>query len=67
MGREFIEGNEAIARGSMKAKCDFVAGYPITPASSILHYMLDMVPEAGGTAISVSTRGKSGSPGAAPE
>jgi len=51
LGKEFIEGNEAIARGSMKAKCDFFAGYPITPASSILHYMLDMVPSAGGTAI----------------
>jgi len=35
----------------MKAKCDFFAGYPITPASSILHYMLDLVPAEGGTAI----------------
>lgn len=51
MGFEFIEGNEAIARGAMKAKCDFFASYPITPASSILHYMLQMVPEAGGLAI----------------
>jgi len=51
MGYEFIEGNEAIARGAMKAGCDFFAGYPITPASSILHYMLDLVPEVGGTAI----------------
>lgn len=51
MGREFLEGNEAIARGCMKAKCDFFAGYPITPASSILHYMLEMVPAIGGTAI----------------
>jgi 2-oxoglutarate ferredoxin oxidoreductase subunit alpha len=51
MGREFLEGNEAIARGCMKAKCDFFAGYPITPASSILHYMLELVPQAGGTAI----------------
>ena len=51
MGREFLEGNEAIARGAMKAKCDFFAGYPITPASSILHYMLEMVPAIGGTAI----------------
>jgi len=51
MGREFLEGNEAIARGAMKAGCDFFAGYPITPASSILHYMLDLVPRAGGMAI----------------
>ncbi len=51
MGYEFIEGNYAIARAAMKAGCDFFAGYPITPASSILHYMLDLVPEVGGTAI----------------
>ena len=51
MGRLFIEGNEAVARGAMKAGCDFFASYPITPASSILHYMLQWVPEAGGTAI----------------
>ncbi len=51
MGREFLEGNEAIARAAMKAKCDFFAGYPITPASSILHYMLELVPAIGGTAI----------------
>jgi 2-oxoglutarate ferredoxin oxidoreductase subunit alpha len=51
MGREFLEGNEAIARGAMRARCDFFAGYPITPASSILHHMLELVPEIGGTAI----------------
>ena len=51
MGREFLEGNEALSLGCMKARCDFFAGYPITPASSILHYMLDFVPVAGGTAI----------------
>jgi len=51
MGLEFIEGNEAIARAAMKSGCDFFAGYPITPASSILHYMNEFVPEAGGTVI----------------
>ncbi|MCX6647722.1 MAG: pyruvate flavodoxin/ferredoxin oxidoreductase [bacterium] len=51
MGYEFIEGNEAIARGAMRAGCDFFASYPITPASSILHYMNDFVPEAGGLVI----------------
>jgi 2-oxoglutarate ferredoxin oxidoreductase subunit alpha len=51
MGREFLEGNEAIARGALKAGCDFFAGYPITPASSILHQMLELVPASGGTAI----------------
>lgn len=51
MGYEFVEGNMAIARGAMKAGCNFFASYPITPASSILHYMQVLVPEAGGTAI----------------
>ncbi len=34
--REFITGNQAIVRGALRAGCDFFAGYPITPASSIL-------------------------------
>jgi 2-oxoglutarate ferredoxin oxidoreductase subunit alpha len=51
MGSEFIEGNEAVARGAMKAKCNFFASYPITPASSILHYMNEFVPEVGGLVI----------------
>ncbi|MGD9202146.1 MAG: 2-oxoacid:acceptor oxidoreductase subunit alpha [Chitinispirillia bacterium] len=51
MGREFLEGNEAIARAAIKAKCDFFAGYPITPSSSILHYMLKWIPDNGGLAI----------------
>ncbi|MBU1022646.1 pyruvate flavodoxin/ferredoxin oxidoreductase [bacterium] len=51
MGLEFIEGNEAVARGAIKAGCNFFASYPITPASSILHHMQVLVPEIGGTAI----------------
>jgi len=51
MGYEFIEGNEAIARGACAAGCDFFAGYPITPASSILHYMMELTPQNGGLAI----------------
>ena len=51
MGFEFIEGNEAIARGAMRAKCDFFASYPITPATSISGYMLRALPAVGGIAI----------------
>jgi 2-oxoglutarate ferredoxin oxidoreductase subunit alpha len=51
MALEFLEGNEAIARGAMKANCNFFAGYPITPSSSILQYMLNMLPASGGIAI----------------
>ena len=51
MALEFLEGNEAIARGAMKANCNFFAGYPITPSSSVLHYMQGMMPAVGGVAI----------------
>lgn len=34
--REFLTGNQTIVRGALRAGCDYVAGYPITPASSIL-------------------------------
>ena len=51
MAMEFIEGNEAIARAAVEAGCGFFAGYPITPASSLLHYMLDLLPPAGGVAL----------------
>lgn len=51
MALEFLDGNEAVARAAMRAGCGFFAGYPITPASSILHYMLDLLPPSGGVAI----------------
>jgi 2-oxoglutarate ferredoxin oxidoreductase subunit alpha len=51
MALEFIEGNEAIARGALKAGCRFFAGYPITPASTILQYMLELLPHEGGVAL----------------
>lgn len=51
MGVEFIEGNEAIARAAVKAGCNFFAGYPITPASTILTHMLHLLPPRGGVAI----------------
>ena len=51
MGKEFLEGNEAIARAAIEAGCDFFAGYPITPSSTILHYMLDWLPQKGGMGI----------------
>jgi 2-oxoglutarate ferredoxin oxidoreductase subunit alpha len=51
MALEFIEGNEAIARGALRANCNFFAGYPITPSTSVLQYMLDMLPHHDGIAI----------------
>lgn len=48
MGTIFVDGNEAVARAAMVAGCDFYAGYPITPATSIFHHMLDLLPPNGG-------------------
>ncbi|MDH3475358.1 MAG: 2-oxoacid:acceptor oxidoreductase subunit alpha, partial [Rhodospirillales bacterium] len=48
---EFLEGNEAVVRGALQAKCDFFAGYPITPSSTILQYMLELMPQVGGVGI----------------
>lgn len=45
---EFIDGNEAIARGAIDAGCDFFAGYPITPATSILLHLARELPKTGG-------------------
>jgi 2-oxoglutarate/2-oxoacid ferredoxin oxidoreductase subunit alpha len=49
--KEFIDGNTAIARAALDAGCDFFAGYPITPATSILLYMTRELPKVGGIAI----------------
>lgn len=44
----FMEGNEAIALGAMAAGCNFFAGYPITPATTIFNTMLKLLPPEGG-------------------
>jgi 2-oxoglutarate ferredoxin oxidoreductase subunit alpha len=49
--RELVDGATAIVRGALDAGCTFFAGYPITPASSILAAMLRELPKAGGVAI----------------
>jgi 2-oxoglutarate ferredoxin oxidoreductase subunit alpha len=38
-GRMLLTGNDAICIGAIKAGCKFYAAYPMTPASSILHFM----------------------------
>lgn len=37
--RPFITGNEAFCLGALAAGCKFYSAYPMTPASSILHWM----------------------------
>jgi len=48
MERTLLEGNEAIGRAAMAAGCDFFAGYPITPATTIYNTMLKLLPPNGG-------------------
>lgn len=47
----FIPGNEACARGAVKAGCRFFAGYPITPSTEIAEDMSLFLPREGGTFI----------------
>jgi len=48
---EFITGNQAVVRGALHAGCDFVAGYPITPASSILNDVIRAFSAGGGIVV----------------
>ena len=36
--RLWLTGNEAVALGAQAAGCNFLAAYPMTPASPVLHY-----------------------------
>ncbi|MGB9937739.1 MAG: 2-oxoacid:acceptor oxidoreductase subunit alpha [Methanobacterium sp.] len=47
----FIQGNEACARGAIKAGCRFFAGYPITPSTEIAEDMAIFLPKEGGSFI----------------
>jgi len=49
--RQFVLGNEAVAAGSIVAGCRFYAGYPITPASEILEFMVENLASFGGAVI----------------
>ncbi len=48
MSYTFLEGNEAVAMGALYAGCNFFAGYPITPATTIFNTMLKILPPKGG-------------------
>ena len=51
MGLTLMEGNEAIAWGAVAAGCNFFAGYPITPATTIYNTMLKLLPPNGGVCL----------------
>lgn len=49
--RIVITGNYATAFGAMVAGCRFFAGYPITPATEVMEWMIDHVDEYGGVVV----------------
>jgi len=51
MSLSLLEGNEAIAWGAYHAGCRFFAGYPITPATTILNTMMKLLPPSEGICI----------------
>jgi 2-oxoglutarate ferredoxin oxidoreductase subunit alpha len=51
--RLLLNGNEALSFGALAAGCKFVAGYPMTPSSSILEYVADKGREHGAVMIHV--------------
>lgn len=51
MALSFIEGNEAVALGAIAAGCNFFAGYPITPATTVYNAMLKYLPPKGGVCL----------------
>jgi 2-oxoisovalerate ferredoxin oxidoreductase alpha subunit len=47
MARQLMKGNTAVVAGALYAGCDCFFGYPITPASEILHESSHMFPALG--------------------
>lgn len=47
-GLRFVDGGIACAEGAIYAGCRFFAGYPITPATSIIEHMAKRLPEVQG-------------------
>lgn len=49
--RMLLNGNEAIALGALAAGCRFMAAYPMTPATSIMEYLISKSDEFGVTVV----------------
>ena len=49
--RRIADGNEMCARAALFSGCRFFAGYPITPASEIMHYLDREIWKYGGTCL----------------
>jgi 2-oxoglutarate ferredoxin oxidoreductase subunit alpha len=51
--KPLLNGNEALSLGALAAGCRFVAGYPMTPSSSILEFIADKGRQYGAVMIHV--------------
>jgi len=49
--RMIISGNQSLSMGAIAAGCNFVAGYPITPATQVLEFMMKHLPAFGGNVV----------------
>jgi 2-oxoglutarate ferredoxin oxidoreductase subunit alpha len=50
-GRVILSGNQTLSMGAIAGGCRFVAGYPITPATQVLEFMMKHLPAFGGNVI----------------
>ncbi len=50
-GRVILSGNQSLSLGAIAGGCRFVAGYPITPATQVLEFMMKHLPAFGGNVI----------------
>jgi 2-oxoglutarate ferredoxin oxidoreductase subunit alpha len=51
----FIQGNIALAEAAIRSGCKYYFGYPITPASEILEYYAQKMPEENGVFVQAET------------
>ena len=49
--RMILNGNQALSLGFLAAGCNFLAGYPITPASDVMEILASELPKMGGVMI----------------
>jgi len=49
--RMVVDGNDMLSMGALVSGCNYYAGYPITPASTILEFLERELPKFGGYAI----------------
>ena len=49
--KELLEGNVAVSMAALRAGCQFFAGYPITPQTTITEYLAVELPKSGGSFI----------------